>query len=78
MAASCFLLIKLPLPYFSISYFPDLFNFFFDAQTILLVNVRTLSRYQSPVNCRSRKVKGTFAHKVNDRYYCHLPGLEFI
>jgi hypothetical protein len=70
--------IKLPLPYFLISYFPNQFNFFFNAQTILLANVAILSRYQSPVKCRSRKLEGNFTHKVNYRYYCHLPGLEFI
>ena len=70
--------IKLPLPYFSISYFPNQFNFFFNAQTILLANVAILSRYQSLVNCISRKLEGNFKHKVNYRYYCHLPGLEFI
>jgi hypothetical protein len=52
-------------------------NFFFDAHTILFVNVAMSSRYQSPVNCRSRKVEGNFMHKVNYRYHCHLPDLEF-
>jgi hypothetical protein len=38
--------------FFLIFYFPNQFNFFFDAQ-ILLVNVAMLSLYHSPVNCRS-------------------------
>ena len=46
------------------------FNFFFDAHSLLLVNVGLLSLYQSPVNCRSRKVEGNFMHKVNN-HYCH-------
>jgi hypothetical protein len=61
MAASYFLPIKLSLPYFSISYFPNRSNCFFDAQTILLVKVDMLPRYQSPVNFRSRKVEETLS-----------------
>jgi len=33
-----------------------------------------LSRYQYPVNCRSRNEKGNFWHKVGYRYYCHFQG----
>jgi len=77
MAASYFLPIKLPLPYFSISYFHNR-SVSSTLKTIMLVNVAMSSRYQSPLNCRSRKVEGNFTHKVNYRYYCHLPGLEFI
>jgi hypothetical protein len=34
--------------------------------------------YQSPVDSRGREVEGNFTHKVNYRYYCHFPGLEFM
>ena len=45
---------------------------------LLFVTVAMLSRYQSPVNCRSRNTEDNLSHKVNYRYYCHSPGLEFI
>jgi len=41
------------------------------------VTVVTVSRYQAPVKCKSRKVGSNFIHKVNYRYcYCHFSGLE--
>jgi hypothetical protein len=39
---------------------------------LLFVTVAMSSRYQSPVNCRSRNVDSSFAHKVNYLYYCHF------
>ena len=48
---------------------------FFDAQKLLLfVTVAMLSRYHSPVNCRSRKVGCNLTHKVNYPYCCHWQG----
>jgi hypothetical protein len=57
-------------------YFFNHFNFFFEAQN-LLVNVSMLLLCQSPVNCRSRKVEGNFMHIVY-RYCCHFTGLELV
>ena len=45
---------------------------FFDAQNLSLVTLAMLSLYQSPVNCRSSRVEGNFAHKVNYHYSCHF------
>ena len=55
---------------FSISHIT--FTFFFDTQHLVLVTIAMLSRYQSPVTCRSRRVETNFTHKVNYRYYCHF------
>jgi len=55
------------------------FNFSFDAQNLpLFVTVNLLSRYQSPVNRRSRNVVGNFTRNMNCRYYCHFWVLEFM
>jgi hypothetical protein len=51
--------------FFRIFFFCNQSKFFFDAQTIFWVNLAMLSRYQSPVNFRSRKVKRAFTQKVN-------------
>jgi len=40
------------------------FNFFFNAQNLLLVTVAMLPHYQSPVNCRRRKVEGSLGTKL--------------
>jgi hypothetical protein len=45
--------------------------FYFDDQNILVVNVATLSFYQSLVNYRSSKIQGNFTQKVNSTDYCH-------
>jgi hypothetical protein len=42
------------------------------------LTVSVLSRYESHVNCKNRKVEGNFIHKVNYGYHCNFPGLEFI
>ena len=57
--------------FLQIFYFSKHFNFFFDNQNILLVNVATASLYQSLVNCRSSKIQGNFTQKVNSTDYCH-------
>jgi len=49
-----------PASFFSIFYLSNHCNFFFDAQNLLLMTVAMLSLYQSPINCRSRKVEGNF------------------
>ena len=48
--------------FFLMFYFPDQFNFSFDAQ-ILLVNVGMLLLYQSPVSCRSTEQMATLRMK---------------
>ena len=70
---------KFPI-HFGYLFFPDPLSICriplsFDAQNLLLfVTVAMLSRYQSPVNCRSRKVGCNLTHKVNYRYCCHWQG----
>ena len=71
-----------------VSHFPAIFyllyvfNLSFDAQNFFLEEqgwgeaVAILSRYQSPVDWRSRNVEGNLMHKVNYHYCCHFPGLE--
>ena len=61
---------SLPSP--PIFFFCNHFNFLFDAQNLLLVNVAVISLSQSPVNCMSSKVERYLMHKVNYRYYCHI------
>jgi small-conductance mechanosensitive channel len=53
--------------------FPSTLNAFH-----LYVTVATLSCYQSPVNGRRKNEERNFTHKVNYRYCCHFPGLEFM
>jgi hypothetical protein len=42
---------------------------------LLFVPVTIKSLYQSPVNCRNRKVDGNIKH--SHCYYCHFPGQKF-
>jgi len=65
--------------YFSTFYLLYHCNFSFDTQNPPLFMTLSLSlRYQFPVNCSSRNAEGNFTHKVNCRYYCHFPDLEFM
>jgi len=52
--------------YSPILYFCNHFNLCFDAENLLLVTVAMVSLYQSPLNCKSRKVVDSFRHKVNN------------
>lgn len=44
-------------------------------KTFLLLTIPMLSRFQSPVNCRNRKVKGNCRHKVNCRWELRSSGM---
>jgi hypothetical protein len=44
--------------------------------SLLFVTITITSLYQSPVNCRCRKVEGNIQH--SHCYYCHFPGVEFM
>jgi len=47
--------------------------------SFLFVTVAMLSRYQSPIKCKSRKVGSNFIHKMNCCYcYCHFSSLELM
>jgi hypothetical protein len=45
---------------------------------LLFITLSLSSCHQSPVNCSGRYVESNFTHKVNYRYYCNFPGLEFM
>ena len=64
--------------YSPILYFCKHFNICFGAVNLLLVTVAMVSLYHSPFNCRSRKVVGSFRHRVNNLQYFHFSGLEFL
>ena len=49
-----------------LAYFSKHFNLCFDAEKLLLATVAMVSLYQSPFNCKSRKVVRSFRHKGNN------------
>ena len=62
---------------FPFSVFRNISTFSSKLRTLVLfVTVAILSLYQSPDNCRSRKVKNNFMHIVGYHYY--FQGLDFI
>jgi len=44
----------------------------------IFVTVAMLSRCQSPAKCRIRNIDDSCRQKVNYRYYCNFPRLEFM